>query len=324
MERTHRQQVINQECRQKTGKTAVSALICTRNRGATAAAAVRAVLENAFDDFELLVIDQSDNNETEQALLPLCADSRLRVIRTDTVGKGRALNLGLSLAQADIVAMTDDDCLVPPNWLAKITAVFDQHPQVAITFTNVVAVDHDHSAGFVPSWSFPSNRIVTHLSDIPWGMGASMAVRKQVVLEMGGFDERLGPGGDFFSGDETDLMLRMLLDNHAVYELGETAVYHDGFRTWAQGATLMRRDWFALGAVYAKLMRLAPKQSASFVWHEIRYKLLRPPIQDFVVEQQLKGLVPIRAFVQGFWRGWHTPIDPATYRFQFAKTQGGP
>src|SRR5690606_22368170 len=86
-----------------------SALICTRNRPEGIVRAVRSLLAGS-DEFELIVMDQSDGPETEQALAPLAGDRRLRYVRSQTRGKGAALNEGLRLAQGDVVVCTDDDC----------------------------------------------------------------------------------------------------------------------------------------------------------------------------------------------------------------------
>src|SRR5690606_33229844 len=112
--------------------TAVSVIICTRNRGDQITAAVRSVLASTFSHFEFLIIDQSTNNETEQAVASFAHDRRLRLVRSDTVGKGNALNLGLSLAQGEIIALTDDDCIVPRDWLGQIVDLFNENPQLGV------------------------------------------------------------------------------------------------------------------------------------------------------------------------------------------------
>ncbi|MCA9918376.1 MAG: glycosyltransferase family 2 protein [Anaerolineales bacterium] len=303
--------------------TAVSVIICTRNRGDQIIAAVRSVLASAYSQFEFLIIDQSTNNKTAKAIAPFAHDTRLRLVPSETIGKGNALNLGLSLAQGNIIALTDDDCIVPSDWLGQIVDLFTENPQLGLAYTSVAAAPFDANKGFIPAHEYEKSRLVTAVSQNPWGMGAACAVRKQMVHKLGGIDAMLGPGSPFFSAEDTDLMLRALLHGYQIYELSETAVVHEGFRTWEQGRLLMQRDWSALGAVYAKLVRHNARTILPFIWHEVSLKLLLPPVRDLLKERQLRGYVPLRSFLEGFRRGWQTPVNPETLRFAIEHNSSG-
>jgi cellulose synthase/poly-beta-1,6-N-acetylglucosamine synthase-like glycosyltransferase len=91
----------------------VSALVCTRNRAESLLRVVRSLLQED-DDFELIVMDQSDGQESEEALSVFRRDERLRYVRSGARGKGAALNEGLRLARGGVVVCTDDDCEAPP------------------------------------------------------------------------------------------------------------------------------------------------------------------------------------------------------------------
>ena len=67
----------------------IAALVATRNRGASATMAVDSLLANEGIDFELLVIDQSTNDDTRDALKPYMDNPRFRYVRSQTVGLGR-------------------------------------------------------------------------------------------------------------------------------------------------------------------------------------------------------------------------------------------
>ena len=114
-----------------------SVVISTRGRGRLIVPTVAAILQCEYPDFELIVVDQSVDNDLEAALQPLLADERLRLIRTDTVGTGRSRNIGLRAATGKYVLYTDDDCLVSPEWIEKMVAPFQQNDQVAVVFCPV-------------------------------------------------------------------------------------------------------------------------------------------------------------------------------------------
>src|SRR4029079_1375471 len=88
------------------------------------------------------------------------------------------------------------------------------------------------------------------------GMGAGMAVRRRAVLSLGGFDEQLGPGGRLRSGEARDLAARALVAGWWVLQIPDAYVVHHGFRTWVEGRSLTRRDWFGIGAAYAKQLKI--------------------------------------------------------------------
>jgi hypothetical protein len=86
-------------------------------------------------------------------------------------------------------------------------------------------------------------------------MGANMAVRRHMCLSVGGIDQNLGPGSRFFSGEDHDMAIRVLINGWAVHETADTFVIHDGFRSFADFRKLTRRDWYAIGAVHAKYFK---------------------------------------------------------------------
>ena len=111
-----------------SAKPALSVLICTRNRALKARRAVASVLANSFSDFELIVVDQSTDTATRDALATI-DDDRLRHIATDTVGLAISRNIAIRAAVADIVVFTDDDCICDRDWLAAVHAEFASDPE---------------------------------------------------------------------------------------------------------------------------------------------------------------------------------------------------
>src|SRR5450432_1946305 len=116
---------------------AVSAIVSTRNRADHILPCVRAILANPGSDFELIVVDQSDKNDTQKALEPVSGDSRFRYVSTRTRGLSRSRNVAIAESKAPILAFTDDDCRPPPNWIATVQKVFAAYPHVALAFGTV-------------------------------------------------------------------------------------------------------------------------------------------------------------------------------------------
>jgi glycosyltransferase involved in cell wall biosynthesis len=298
--------------------TLVSALICTRNRPKLIEKAVRSLLDASADaELEVIVVDQSPNSDTQAALARWHDDPRLIYRRSGSVGKGVGLNEGLKLARGDTLVLTDDDCEVPHAWARDMANVLERRPRVAIAFCNVVPVPHDSNAGYVPAYERAHSRLLSSLSELRHGLGlgAGMAIRREVAVSLGGFDELFGPGARFPSGDEWDISIRVLASGWQIYETHELAVVHDGFRSFAESRAHVRRDWIALGAVCAKAVRVGQVSALMIPFQFYLANAVWPPLLDLLQLRRPRGLVRMVAFVSGFWDGMRSRMDPHTFRF---------
>ncbi|MEI9941322.1 MAG: glycosyltransferase family 2 protein [Pseudomonadota bacterium] len=296
----------------------VSAIVCTKDRASVVTHVVAALLSDPDEAFELIVIDQTDGAETEQALEPWRSDPRLHYNHSKTRGKGAGLNEGFREARGQILVLTDDDCQPPKRWVSDMASALESQPSAVIAFCQVLPIAHDRAAGYVPTYLFEKNRLLRSIHAICGGigLGAGMAVRRDFALAIGGFDESFGPGARFPSADEWDLAIRALLTGRHVYEAAGLAVVHDGFRTFEQGRKHARRDWMAIGAVCAKPLRAGYLEALIVPLWLFTTRALLPPMADLMRLRRPRGLGRIVAFTLGFAEGLRTPVDGETLRFK--------
>jgi len=296
----------------------VTGVVCTRNRPRPLAHVVQSLLAGETHPFELIVIDQSDDGESERALAPFADDSRLRYVRSSRRGKGAALNEALALARGRIMVCTDDDCQAPENWMSDMARALDSQPGAAIAFCQVLPVAHDESTGYVPAYHLKQSRLLRKVRDVcgGLGLGAGIALRRDVVRMLGGFDEAFGPGGRFPSADEWDLALRSLLNGHFVYETAALSIVHDGFRSFEEGRTHARRDWLALGAVCAKPLRAGHWDAVVVPAWLLSSKTLWPLFADVLALRKPRGVGRVTAFFSGFAKGLAENVDRSTLLYR--------
>jgi len=293
-------------------------LICTRDRPDSLVRAVQSLLADRDAEFEAIVIDQSAGPESREALKPFVPDWRFRYVRSSSRGAGAALQQGLLLARGEILACIDDDCEAPQGWVAGMVRALGEQPTAAIVFCNVCAAPHNQAAGYVPAYTRRQSRLVRSIvaTCAGHGLSAGMAMRRDVIRSLGGFDPALGPGAQFPAGDDWDLAFRVLLSGWHVYETADVSVVHHGFRTFAEGRDHTRRDWRGIGAVSAKLLRSAHVSALAVPLWEFTVHALWPPVVDLLTLRRPRGWMRIAGFVDGFLQGLQTRLDRTTLLFR--------
>jgi glycosyltransferase involved in cell wall biosynthesis len=293
----------------------IAALVCTRDRGEIVMSAVTSILENDHDDFEVIVVDQSTDDRAEVALAPLSRDSRFRYIRSSTVGLSNARNIGISHASSSVVAMTDDDCVVPRSWLSRIDDVFQGEPRVAMLLGSVFPAKHDKSKGFVVGYTGPSTVIAHGIRDKHRieGMAACMAIRTEVWGALSGFDPMLGAGASLQSADETDMIIRSLLAGYFVCETPDIAVIHNGFRPWSDSDSIVHGYLFGIGATVAKHLKCRHWGISHVGAALARRWMFAQPVIDYGFKPPRR--VRMLGFLRGFHAGLRMPVDRRTSQF---------
>ena len=298
-------------------------VVSSRNRGEKIAALVESVLRSDERDFEFVLVDQSNNDDTQTAIQRFLADRRLRHVRSNQLGASRGRNLGISLTTAPIIAITDDDCMVPPEWIGAMMKPFEQDPRVGVVFCNVDPVPVDE-LGMTPQIQFPQCLTLVSLDD-GWAsakrrsvLGAGMAVRRTAIEALGGFDDLLGPGSSFPSGEDNDLMFRALARNWSVHHTNTTSVLHDGFRKQNDLRELVKRDLWGAGGSMAKFLK-AGYWGVIPVITKINYKLgLAGPLEDLRARRFPRGFKRPYWFMDAISHGLRIPIDLTTLTYRVA------
>jgi len=99
----------------------VSVIIPTYNRAHLLDRAIRSVLDQTYQDFELIVVDDGSSDPTAEVIATF-ADPRIYYLRHEkNRGAAAARNTGIEASQGDYVAFLDSDCEWLPKKLLKET-----------------------------------------------------------------------------------------------------------------------------------------------------------------------------------------------------------
>jgi glycosyltransferase involved in cell wall biosynthesis len=219
---------------------------------------VASVLANTYPTFDLTVIDQSTTDATQAALQPLAsADSRLHYIRVNVPGLSRAYNTAISGTHGEILAFTDDDCLVPEDWMMAIIRAFAADGEADLLYGRVLPASTDgDDAGLTPWLDIPRAERLSRKDGFKvFGMGANFAARRRLFSRVGGFDEILGGGAPLRSSQDFDLAYRAYCAGSVILLRPEIYALHNGRRAHEEWPALLRNYGIGDGAFYSKHVR---------------------------------------------------------------------
>ncbi len=275
----------------------LSVVICTRNRPDTVGQALESVAQCAYPAFDVHVMDQSTDTLTRDIVLDLAkrfeAKLKINYHHLDKAGLSRAYNAGVRVSDGEIIACTDDDVVVPSNWLTEIARAFAADPAAGLLYGQVMVpeslLEASRNGVVVPSLAITKReRLVKGGQSFRvFGMGANFALRRSVVDRVGGFDEALGGGGPLRSSQDFDFAYRTYRSGAAVILVPEVKVDHYGSRTEDQWPATMKAYGIGDGAFYSKHIRCGDPL-ALWLFSKALLRLGAKQVKSLVLTQRLR------------------------------------
>ena len=285
---------------------AASVVIPSRNRPDFLLAAVDSVLAGTVLPAEIVVVDQSEAPHAALAGMGVVDGCAIRYLQIPPHGVSRARNAGLAASTQPIVVFTDDDVLVDKAWLGALAGAVDGPDSRAVATGRVLATESEVPGAFAPAL-VGSEEPAVYQGRLRRDVleAGNMAVARRVMQELGGFDERLGPGTALPAGEDNDMGLRLLAAGCRIHYVPDAVIYH---RAWRGPRDYLPLRWnygIGQGAYYGKHLSLRDRymlgRLGRLVRHHLWLSLRRAPREP---KPALGHLVYVAGVVTGVvrWR----------------------
>jgi GT2 family glycosyltransferase len=239
--------------------TTLSVLLCTYNRPKLLDQALASLVEKTIEKPNQIVVVNGGDENTDLAVRHLQKTSPVSIQLVKTINRNLAAsrNIGLHHCTGEIIAMTDDDAEVSPDWVTQMKRLHSEHPEAGAIGGLVIGTNTHTLVGKVadkitfPSW--PEQRRVRTLP------GVNISYKKNVIEQIGSQDETL------FRGEDVDFNWRVQRLGYSILYDPSVKVFHHhrptvkGFLNqhymYGRAYYLVRRKWPEMYCVYPHGLR---------------------------------------------------------------------
>jgi len=270
----------------------LSIIVCTYNRCEAlkkALASLKGLQPVPGQDTEIIVVDNNSHDNTRQAteaFIPVF-DGKLKYVFEPFQGLSTARNRGVKESAGEVVVFIDDDCIVEQDWLRHLYETLSRQ-NADMVGGKILPLFPDDTPAWARQQSIKDKFSLLDRGDKEFRVrslkdelyGGNLAVRKESLLEVGGFDPAFGSIGEaLLFGDEKEVLCRFLMLGKSVYYQPQAVVYHELARKKLRKWFCLRKA-FADGRVIVRLRRkhgreascLCPSRFGS-VFQALRYCL---------------------------------------------------
>lgn len=287
----------------------LSVLICTYNRPELLARALESLIKNAEEKPDQIVVVNGGDERTDRLVESVMTanQSKVEIILIKTVNKNAAANrnVGLPHCHGDVIAMTDDDAEVFPNWVTLMKRAHKEHPEAGAVGGPVIGTNPESLIGKLadlitfPSWPEPQ-----YARTLP---AVNISYKREVLECIGQQDDTL------FRGEDVDYNWRLQKLGYKIYFDPRIKVYHQHRATlngllnqhymYGRGYYLVRRKWQDMYCVYPhRIRRVRDGLKAGNFIAALFYEPFRISQQVSSLTSRLT-LIPLLFLAELAWKG---------------------
>jgi len=267
----------------------VSVLICTYNRHEMLRQALTALVDGTIEKPDQIVVVNGGDERADRVVSEFVGRHTidLRLVKTENKNLAASRNVGLPHCTGDIVAMTDDDAEVYPDWVTQIKRLHREHPEAGAVGGLVIGADSQRSllSRLADLTTFPSADRPQYVRTLP---GVNVAYKRKVLEQVGPQDETL------FRGEDVDF-------NWRVQKLGYEIYFHPDMKVIHHHRPTLRRFWqqhYMYGRAYYLVRRKWPDMYCVYP-HQLKTAKEWAKALNFIVAALYEPLIAV-----GQLRGW--------------------
>jgi GT2 family glycosyltransferase len=205
--------------------------------------------------WEALLVDNASTDDTAAVIAAAntCGE-RLRRLYEPRVGSGAARDGAWRRAKGQIIAFTDDDCYLAPDFIDAMLAAFGERPRAGCIGGRILLFDPSDSAITIDERTEPVRTLPYSFVFPGMLQGANMAFRREALEASGGFDPELGSGTPYSGGEDIDALAAVLWSGYEAWFDPRPVIYHHHRRKAADLPSLVAGYDRGRGAFYTKYL----------------------------------------------------------------------
>lgn len=200
----------------------VSIIIPAYNKAIYTFNCLKSILDNTTVSYEVIVIDDNSNDETEKMLTSF---EDIKYIRNkENLGFIESCNFGAERSCGKYLIFLNNDTMVTPNWCKNLIDVYEKFDDVGIVGAKLIYPDGKlQEAGSIifndgSGWNYgkfdtPTKPEYNFIRKVDYCSGACIAIKKELFFKVGKFDTLFKPA--YY--EDTDLAMKIREENLNVY-----------------------------------------------------------------------------------------------------------
>lgn len=235
--------------------TTLSVLICTYNRSDLLKLALESLVDGTEEKPDQIIVVNGGDERTDILVDRFIARRTkidIKIIKTKNINLATSRNIGLPHCDGSIIAMTDDDAEVFPDWVRLMKSTHNRHPEAGAIGGEVLGTSNKTIVEKISNVvTFPRWQTERDVRTLP---GVNISYKKEAVEKVGFQDVTL------FRGEDVDYNWRIINSGYKILYDPSIKVYHHHRPTrkalihqhymYGRAYYLVRRKWPAMYSVY--------------------------------------------------------------------------
>lgn len=173
----------------------VSVILPCYNGARWISRAIKSILVQTYDNFELVIIDDGSTDSSKEIFAPYLCDGRVRYIYQENRGFSGAINRGIKESKGDLIGFIGQDDIWIPNKLELQIKYFSKRRDIDLVYSNYYSIDSEERIigvvkAMVPDFS-SKQELITQLFLNNFIGFETVMVRRKCFDEVGFLDERM-------------------------------------------------------------------------------------------------------------------------------------